>query len=74
MECGDIEAAALIPVLTSSPSSGDWRQEEGAIGAFPVGNGTTPNKYVPFKWQILSELRQMAAKHWLGSPAVANML
>lgn len=74
MECGDIEAAALISVPMYSPSSGDWRQGEGAIGAFPVGNRTPPNKYVPFNWQILSELRQMAAKHGLGSPAVVNML
>lgn len=76
IECGDIEGAEPISVPVCSPSSENWQQGMGKIAAFPVvrGNGTTPDKYVPFIWQILSELRQLAAKHGLGSPAVANML
>ena len=37
-------------------------------------NGTAPDKCVPFKWQTLTELCHIAAKHGLGSPAVTNML
>lgn len=38
------------------------------------GYRTAPDVDGPFKWQVLSELRQLATKHGLGSPAVANML
>lgn len=32
------------------------------------------DRYVPFNHQVLSEICQLAIKHGLGSPAVANML
>lgn len=46
------------------------------IAACPVlrGNETAQDKHVPFNWQVLSKLQQLAAKHGLGCPAVANML
>lgn len=38
------------------------------------GSGIVPGKYILFQWLVLSELRQLTAKHGLGSPAVANIL
>lgn len=60
----------------SLPSSEDWLQRCGTAAAFLVerGNGNGPDKHIPFNCQVFSKLRQLAAKHGLGSPAVANML
>lgn len=75
MESGDLEGSGLITVPLSSSPEEVWQKVGGTVMAFPViGSGTTPDKYVLFNWQVLSELCQLAAKHRLGSPAVAKML
>lgn len=53
-----MEGSELTSVPMYSALSEDWRQGEGAVAAFRVlqGNVTTADNYVPFNWQILSEL------------------
>lgn len=69
---GDYEGAELIQV----PMLDGWEPEEETPGAYPGvrGNGTSSDKYTHFQWPALSELRQLVAKHGLGSTEVANML
>ncbi|TRZ07688.1 hypothetical protein HGM15179_019420 [Zosterops borbonicus] len=69
---GDYKGAELIDV----PMLRGWEPEDGTVAVYPVirGNRTTPDKYTPFKWPVVSELHQLVAKHGLGSTAIANML
>ncbi|KAF4804392.1 hypothetical protein TURU_008447 [Turdus rufiventris] len=73
---GDLEYAEQISVPLPLLSLDNQETVSGTIGAFLVLQGyrTAPDVDGPFKWQVLSELCQLATKHGLGSPAVANML
>lgn len=64
LESGELKGAELITMPVSSSTEEDWHKRGKAIMSFPVirGNGIALDKFVPFNWQILAELRQLAAK------------
>ena len=70
----DFEAAERLRIIRQSPEPKE--PLDSVNSAFPVirGRGQAPDQHVPFTWQVLSELRQLAANYRLGSLAVTKML
>lgn len=65
---GDLKDTEKITVPMPPLSLGSLEPMGGTTGAFLVlqSGGIAPDRYVPLKWQIPSELRQLAAKHGWG--------
>lgn len=70
----DFEAAERLKIIRQSPESKE--PLDSVNSALPVfrGRGQALDQHVPFTWQVLSELRQLATNYGLGSLAVTKML